>query len=199
MNRASLTILVLLGAAIWALALSGHGWVLPLSFFTPLSAVVSAMSVVILLWDVWLWRLGLLHPWPVSRPVLRGTWRGELTAAKGEARTIFLVLDQAFSRIETRTFTAESRSASIAARLDKVDGEFLLAAIYRNEPHLLLQDRSRIHHGAVCLRVHGPNPTELSGWYWTERDTKGQLRFERISRQLASDFASATALAAPSA
>ncbi|XXY65570.1 hypothetical protein WMF37_31400 [Sorangium sp. So ce291] len=134
MSRAPLTILVLAGAALWALFLIGHGWPVPLSFFAPLSAVVSGLSALLLLWDAWLWRLGLLHPWPLSQPVLRGTWRGELTPAEGEPLPIFLVVEQTFSTVTTRTFTAESRSASIAARLDEVDGDFLLAAIYRNEP-----------------------------------------------------------------
>ncbi|WP_437826682.1 hypothetical protein [Sorangium sp. So ce1153] len=195
MSRAPLTILVLAGAALWALSLLGHGWLVPLSFFAPLSAVVSGLSALLLLWDAWLWRLGLLHPWPLSQPVLRGTWRGELTPAEGEPLPIFLVVEQTFSTVKTRTFTAESRSASIAARLDEVDGDFLLAAIYRNEPDLRFQDRSRVHRGAVYLRVHGPRPTELRGCYWTDRATKGELHFERISRQLASDFASAAALA----
>ncbi|KYF65103.1 hypothetical protein [Sorangium cellulosum] len=195
MSRAPLTILVLFGAALWALVLSGHGWPVPLSFFTPLSAVVSGLSVLLLLWDAWLWRLDLLHPWPVSQPVLRGTWRGQLTPATGEPLPIFLVVEQTFSTVETRTFTDESRSASIAARLDRVDGDFLLAAVYRNEPDLRLQKRSRVHRGAVALRVHGPRPAELRGCYWTDRDTKGELHFERVSRQLASDFKSAAALA----
>ncbi|WP_437669479.1 hypothetical protein [Sorangium sp. So ce131] len=197
MSRAPLTILALFCAAVWALYLSGHGWVLPLSFFSPLSVVVSALSIALLLWDAWLWRLGLLHPWPVSQPVLRGTWSGVLTRADAEPLTIYLVVEQTFSRIRTRTFTAESRSASISAGLDKADGDFLLAAIYRNEPDLRVQDHSRIHRGAVYLRVHGPRPTELRGCYWTDRNTKGELHFERVSPELASDFTSAAALAPP--
>ncbi|WP_438022267.1 hypothetical protein [Sorangium sp. So ce233] len=195
MSRAPLTILVIFGAAVWALVLSGHGWALPLSFFTPLSVVVAALSILMVLWEAWLWRLGLLHPWPVSQPVLRGTWRGVLTRAQGEPLPIFLVVEQSFSRVATRTFTAESRSASIVAWLDDVDGDFLLTATYRNEPDLLVQHRSRVHRGTVYLWVHGPRPAELRGCYWTDRNTKGELHFERISQQLASDFTSAAALA----
>ncbi|KYF63971.1 hypothetical protein BE11_25000 [Sorangium cellulosum] len=195
MSRAPLTILVIFGAAVWALALTGHGWALPLSFFTPLSAVVSGLSVLLLLWEAWLWRLDMLHPWPVSQPVLRGTWRGELTLATGEPLPIFLVVEQSFSRVATRTFTTESRSASIIAGLDQVDGDFLLTATYRNEPDLLIQNRSRVHRGTVYLWVHGPRQAELRGCYWTDRDTKGELHFERVSRQLASDFRSAATLA----
>ncbi|AUX44743.1 uncharacterized protein SOCE26_062110 [Sorangium cellulosum] len=47
----------------------------------------------------------------------------------------------------------------------------------------------------MYLRVHGPRPTELRGCYWTDRDTKGELHFEHVSPELASDFTSAMALA----
>lgn len=196
MSRSSITIVVVLSAGIWGLVLIGHGWIVPLSFFTPVSIVVSALTIVLPLWDTWLWRLGLLHPWPVSLPDLRGTWRGVLTRTASEPITIFLVIEQTFSNVEIRTFTAESRSASMAARLARVEGQFLLASLYRNEPDLLLQDRSRTHRGAVWLWVHGPTPKELRGSYCTDRDTKGELRFEHASRRLASDHASAAALAA---
>ena len=195
MSRAALTMLVSLSAGIWALFLSAHGWVLPLSFFSPLSVVVAALSIALPLWDKWLWKLRVLHPWAVSRPDLRGTWRGELTRANVEPITIFLVVEQSFSSIELRTFTAESRSASMAASLAKAEGQYLLAYVYRNEPDLLLQHHSRIHRGAVWLWVQGEASTELRGAYWTDRDTKGELHFQRVSRRLVSDHASALALA----
>jgi hypothetical protein len=195
-SRAPLTIVVLLAASIWALTLIGHGWMVPIAFFTPASIVVSALSLVLLLWDRWLWRLGPLHPWLVHRPDLRGTWKGELTRTDEKPLVIFLVVEQAFWTIHLRTFTAESRSASVIASLSEADGQFLLASLYRNEPRLNVQDRSRPHQGATMLWVHGSPPHALSGAYWTDRDTKGELHYDRVCRQLASDFGSAEGLAA---
>jgi hypothetical protein len=199
-SRAPLTIVVLLGAGVWALSLVGNGWIVPASFFAPVSIVVSALSVLFLVWDAWLWRLGPIHPWPVARPDLRGTWRGEITRADEAPIVIFLVVEQSYWDIHLRTFTAESRSASVAASLARVEGQFLLASLYRNEPRLLVQDRSqdpsRPHYGATRLSVLGSPPTALDGAYWTDRETKGELRFERMSREIGGDFADAERLAA---
>jgi SMODS-associating 2TM, beta-strand rich effector domain len=195
MSRLALSMIVSLCAGIWALVLSAHGWVLPLSFFSPLSIVVSALTIGLPLWDRWLWHLRVLHPWVVSRPDLRGTWQGKLTRANGEPIAIFLVVEQSFSTIALRTFTTESHSASLSASLAKDKGQFQLAYIYRNEPKQLFRDRSPIHRGAVWLSVQGDDSAELDGDYWTDRDTKGEVHFKRVSRRLVSDSASAKALA----
>lgn len=195
MSGPVLTMLVGLSAGIWALELSAHGWILPVSFFAPLSHVVTALSIVLLVWNKWLWRLSWLHPWAVRQPDLRGTWKGELTRANEASLTIFLVVEQSFSSIALRTFTAESRSASLSASLAKAEGQFRLAYLYRNDPDLIFQERSRTHCGAVRLWVQGDGSAELRGAYWTDRNTKGQLSFKRVSRRLASDHESALALA----
>lgn len=194
-SRAPLTVVVLLASFVWALALMGNGWILPASFFLPVSGVVSALSIALTLWDTRLWRLRLLHPWPVSRPDLTGTWRGEITRVSGDPILIYLVVTQTWSQLAYRTFTAESRSASVAASVSEVDGQLAVAALYRNDPDLLIQDRSRTHRGALWLWVHGPPVGTLKGSYWTDRDTKGAIQFERVSMRVASDFESARALA----
>ncbi len=195
-SRAQLTIVVLLAAGIWALTLVGHGVLVPASFFAPTSLVVSALSVALLVWDGWLWRLGLLHPWLVRRPNLRGTWKGVLTRTGKDPIDIFLVVEQTFSSVHVRTFTAESRSASVVASLSEVEGQFLLAFLFRNEPVLSVRDRSSPHRGATSLWVHGSPPEGFGGAYWTDRDTKGELRFvERVSVKPATDFAGAQRLA----
>lgn len=44
---------------------------------------------------------------------------------------------------------------------------------------LSVQDRSRIRRGSACLSVHG-NPVEcLEGSCWTDRDSKGEMTFDR--------------------
>jgi hypothetical protein len=194
-SRAPLTIVVLLGMGVLALVLSGRGWIVPVSFFEPASVVVSVLYAALLLWDAWLWRMRLLHPWPVRRPDLEGTWRGEIKRPEGAPIPIYMVIDQTWDRITYRTFTEESRSASVTASLGEVDGQFLLAALYRNEPRLSLQERSRAHRGAAWLHVHGPPAGHLSGSYWTDRETWGEIRFERVSDRVASDYARAVALA----
>jgi hypothetical protein len=198
-SRTYLTIITGLIAAIWFSALRAQGSAVPSSFWSPLSLVVTALSVLLLVWDFHLWRLPFLHPWPVERPVLRGTWKGTFTGVgpgvPAGPRPIYFAVEQTFWSVRVRTFTTESRSASVVASLAELDGEFLLVSVYRNDPRLLLQDRSRSHAGVVSLWVHGPKPERLSGSYWTNRDTKGELELERVSAEIASDHDGAAALA----
>ena len=90
--------------------------------------------------------------------------------------------------------TPESSSRSLGAAFDHSDTTAgTLTANYVNTPHLLIQDRSRIHHGTLVLHVHGDPPAALDGWYWTARDTKGELRFEQRRRKHYTRYADAAA------
>lgn len=44
-SRFPLAVLVVFAASLWALFLAGHGWAIPVSFFTPISVVVGILSV----------------------------------------------------------------------------------------------------------------------------------------------------------
>jgi hypothetical protein len=73
------------------------------------------------------------------------------------------------------------------------DGVYTVASVYRNTPQLGVRDRSAIHHGAIIIRVEGDPVTSLTGEYWTDRLTRGELRFLEKSDTLYFDFASASA------
>jgi hypothetical protein len=68
------------------------------------------------------------------------------------------------------------------------DGVPRVTSIYENLPGVLIQDRSRIHHGALLLEVHGVPVNRLDGWYWTDRDTEGEVVLEQRTRRLFSSF-----------
>src|SRR5258707_11540214 len=53
----------------------------PTHLLASLSYVVSGTSCVLLLWERWLWRCGIFRPWLTARPVLLGTWKGELRSS----------------------------------------------------------------------------------------------------------------------
>ena len=59
------------------------------------------------------------------------------------------------------------------------DGVPRFSSTYENVPGVLVQDWSRIHHGALLLDVHGSPANRLKGWYWTDRDTKGEVSLEK--------------------
>src|SRR5262249_20094759 len=141
-------------------------------------------------------------PWFVDRPYLKGTWKGVLESSYVDPATqqkvapieVYLVVRQTFSAVHLRLITRESASESLANNIPKgEDDGYTVASVYRNTPQLSARDRSAIHHGAIIIRVEGDPVTSLTGEYWTDRLTRGELRFLEKSNTLYFDFASASA------
>lgn len=200
-SRFPLTVLVLFAASAWALFLAGHGWVIPSSFFSPISGVVGVLSLALLAFDRWLWRARWIRE-VVGRPVLLGTWSGTLqtTWLDTDGKTpdpipVFLVVTQTFSDLHVRMLTAESESLTMSVAVtQQPDERFEIAGLYRNTPRLGHRDRSPIHHGGLHLAVAGLDGQRLEGQYWTDRRTAGTLTLKRISTERAPDFQSALEL-----
>jgi hypothetical protein len=170
--------------------------------FKPCGAVVTVLGLLLLAFDKWAWSFRFLHPWFVDRPHLKGTWKGVLESTYIDPTTqqrvapteVFLVIRQTYSAIHLRLLTNESASESMANNIPKgEDGVYSVASVYRNTPQLSHRDRSAIHHGALLMRVEGDPVTSLTGEYWTDRMTRGELRFTDKSETLYFDFASASA------
>lgn len=198
-SRSQFQVAIGIAAAVWAAMLFSQGVSLDASYLRPYSFAVGAVILCFLAFEQWLWRVKPIARL-VSRPVLRGTWKGQLMSSWIDPATgkqilpidAFLVIRQTYSTISVSLVTAESASISLVASLDAPRGAVTtVSATYRNSPRLLLQDRSRIHHGAVVLEVHESPTSRLTGAYWTDRDTKGELRFEGRSPRLHTDFAGA--------
>jgi SMODS-associating 2TM, beta-strand rich effector domain len=127
------------------------GW---LRFF---SAAVLLATLVLGLWDVWLWRLPPIQRIPGVPRCVRGTWRGTLTSlwvnpATGESpppKTLFLVVRQTATLVSVTLLTDESKSTSSLASVNSVDGAAVLTYLYLNRPDMRVEHRSRMHH------VHG--------------------------------------------
>ena len=67
--------------------------------------------------------------------------------------------------------------------------------VYRNDPRLELQARSRPHRGTLEVMVEGPEADRLTGEYWTDRKTTGRVELRRVSREQAKDWEHAKELA----
>ncbi len=201
-GRLPISILVGLAACTWALVLVVTGSTLGWDFAKPFSLVVGVISIALVTFDRWLWR------WPgirsvVGRPDLEGTYWGVIrsewvnpeTGQKPAPIPAAVVIKQSYTGVVLTLFTVESSSSTIAATLDEgPDGRFAVAGLYRNEPRLSVQERSRMHHGGVRLHLAGPD-TRLHGSYWTDRGTQGEMEFSRVSRSRVADFAEAKGLA----
>lgn len=189
---------VILGLAViaWAVMLFVEGVPLKAKYLGPYSVVVTVVVVGLILFDRWLWRI---PPAPrlLRHPVLSGTWRGTLrsnwvnpeTNATLDPIVVYFAIRQTYSTISLRMMTRESSSVSLVAALEgRGDGVPRVTSTYENQPGVLIQDRSRIHHGALLLEVHGMPADRLDGWYWTDRDTKGEVVLELRNRKVFSSF-----------
>lgn len=193
--------LVWIAAVIWAVLLIFHGVALPSGFFEPASAVVGAVVLILGVFDRWAWRWRLFHPWFVSTPDLNGTWKGQLLSSWTDPKTgsgkngveVYLVVRQTLSAVQARLITRESTSELLAGQIiQNGAGLHVLIGMYRNIPKMLQRKDSPIHHGGILLSVHGEPPHALDGEYWTDRDTKGELRFTTKIGKLFYDFDSAS-------
>jgi hypothetical protein len=159
------------------------------ALWLPFGSVVTLAGLVVWLFEKFLWRWPPFT-WVARRADLRGTWRGELVSEWIDPKTgttlppipAFMCVTQTASTLYLRQFTGESSSATVAASIVKdADGAESVAVVYRNDPKGSVRERSPIHFGGMRLHISGE--AALAGDYWTDRNTRGHLTLERVSRK----------------
>jgi hypothetical protein len=202
-SRSHLTVLLGLAAILWGILLLLSGVHVSMQLAKPFSAVLGILLILLGLFEKWVWRLPILHPWFVSTPVLRGTWKGRVTPfgldhESGQPYSpieAYLTIRQTFSSISIRLITNESSSELLAGNIVKEPDEiYTVFGTYRNTPRLLKRDESPIHYGGLFLHVQGKSVNALSGQYWTDRNTRGELHFDRREKTTVDSFEEANAL-----
>lgn len=188
-SRLHLTPIVFLVGAAWLVLLVIDGVAVELRWLGHLTTVVPVLLVFLGAFDNWLWKAPWLNGWFTNRPVLCGTWEVSLqtewvdpkTGTTPGPITCYMAVRQTFSSLSMRLMTPESASWLIAHNIVRSnDGMFQVAGVYMNKPNLPLRgERSEIHYGAILLDVQGQPPTALEGHYWTDRHTRGTMRFTR--------------------
>lgn len=179
-------------------------------WLAPIGPAVTVAGISLLLFDRYVWR------WPgicklARRPLLHGTWHGELRSDWVSPETgervpvdpdVFLVIRQRFWQLSARLLTRESASSSSLASLTAgPDGVQQFLWVYTNVPRVTIRERSEIHRGAVVLTAPR-QPNRLEGEYFTDRKTRGELRLTRRYDHLVETQAEGLALvgnAAPDA
>jgi hypothetical protein len=176
-------------------------------WLAPIGPAVTVAGVGVWLFDRYLWR------WPgicrlVRRPLLHGTWHGELESDWVNPETsqrvpvdpdVFLVVRQRFWQLSARLLTRESSSASTLASLTTgPDGVQQFLWVYTNVPRVAVRERSEIHRGAVVLSAP-QQPDRLEGEYFTDRKTRGELRLTSRYKKLIETHAEGLALLASEA
>ncbi len=203
LSRLHLSAIILIAAVLWGGMLVFEGVAMNGTWIRPFSTVVGVLLLLLVAFDLWAWRLPILRGWFVPRPDLRGTWRVDLRSDWKDPATdkvvgpivAFLVVRQTFSTLSVRMLTAASSSELVAAEINKAaDGTYRMAGVYRNEPKLSVRDRSPIHYGAIVLDVQGDPAKDLAGHYWTDRNSRGELRTLARHHSIAGSFKAAQEL-----
>lgn len=192
-SRIQLSAILLVATGVWGVSLIVAGVQVKPEWLRPFSLVLWALVVVVALADKVLWRFRWLQPWLFDMPDLRGTWRVLIhRTGLPEAPTdieAYMVIRQTLSSISLRLFTADSHSETLSAKVVRCDdGTWTLAGVYRNTPRLAVRKDSPLHHGAILLSVQGKNPASLSGEYWTDRQSQGEIALSDRCTKLAHSF-----------
>jgi hypothetical protein len=174
-------------------AIRGHAPETASEWLSPIGPAVTAAVVLLWMWDRYVWR------WPgicrlAGRPVLHGTWHGELASDWVDPQTnehippdpdVFLVIRQRFWNVSSRLLTKESSSASMGAGFEEdADGVHQLVYVYANRPRAEVRHRSQLHYGAVVLGAPRDRKQGLEGHYFTDRKTVGAMRFRDHYKKL---------------
>lgn len=203
MNR---TIVVKLTAAVVIAIFAISSWVtsgkLDLVWLRYFSGAVVVATLLLTAYDLFLWRVPLVQRVPGVPRSVRGTWKGTIASMWMDPSTgtrvnpidAYLVVRQTSTTVTVRLLTQESTSSSTLARVAQPDGSPVLDYLYLNQPRATVRDRSPMHHGSVALEISGAPAHRLMGRYWTDRDSKGEIKFDARCAKLADDFDDAVGL-----
>ena len=176
-------------------ALGGHG---PRVF----SLIVLVATAVWLLWDVILWRV-FLKLLPNRRAeVVHGTWQGRLETSWTDPETgiapspkrAYLVVYQTFSQLRVRLITDESQSFLLTGHLHRGDERLELIYVYETRPQSRVRRKNPRHYGAASLMITPDIKVSISGHYWTDRESLGELEFTEHVGKRAGGFREAAAM-----
>lgn len=195
-NKFSLYLLIGLSAFAWILL--AHYGGLDLSnlqdFIGLVPKVVTIDLIAIAIFVKWGWKLKVFRGWLVPFPNLNGTWVGHIysdwrnpsTGEKPDPIPVMLTIHQSYFHISCvmRTSEMESFSYSEGFQIDAERQIKQIAYSYTSNPRLSVRERSPPHDGtAVFQIVEKPKP-RLTGRYWTERQTRGELRLDFHSKEV---------------
>ncbi|MEN8175288.1 MAG: hypothetical protein ABFS23_05975 [Pseudomonadota bacterium] len=142
----------------------------------------------------WGWKLKIFRGWLVPFPNLNGTWIGFIysdwenpqTSEKPPPIPVMLTVNQSFFHVSCvmRTSEMESSSFSEGFLIDTDRQLKKVAYFYTSKPRLSLSDRSVLHDGSAVFRIIEKPKLKLTGRYWTERLTKGEITIEHHTGEM---------------
>jgi hypothetical protein len=123
-------------------------------------------------------------------PDLNGTWEGIITLNNGNTISCRAIIRQALLYTQIDMHTETSKSTTLETTPDIEKGQFKLYYIYRSEPKnpswgiyngSTIFDIRKIKHGNKNLTI------ELSGKYYTSRETSGRISIKKVGKDINSE------------
>lgn len=201
LDRFHLGAILILAVAVWGGILFFSGTLLSWEHARPFGFTLAALSTIIALYDKFLWAW-----WPFRLahkvPHLQGTWRVELQSTYVDPETKerkapilgYAAITQTYTKISLNLMTADSSSFLVASSI-RVTGNAEVVGVYQSDPQIHLRgDVSEIHYGAFRIKVIGRPVIELEGHYWTDRITKGTVKYTDRTRSVVDSFGQASKL-----
>jgi hypothetical protein len=152
---------------------------LDLTYAKAVVTATSAVTLLLLAFDSWLWRYAPLR-WAVRRPVLHGTWkvtqRTTYEPRADETMESYLVIHQTYSTIRVNGLYAISDSQSLSADLTVEKSRCMLSYVFRTDAHTMHRAGNPPSRGAATLKVGRKPQLHLEGDYWMERGTRGSVK-----------------------
>ena len=159
-----------------------------------IATTISIVTIICALFISWGWKWKIFQRWLVPFPCLSGKWEGEMlsTFAPGDTPIpVEMKIKHHFFNIQIKVTTAESKSISTCGSFDIDEDRGLKQLIYSYQsiPKAVVRNRSEIHFGTTRLEIND-DATEMSGDYWTDRKTTGDIKVSKskfIDRKNAND------------
>ncbi len=137
---------------------------------------IGVTSLIMAIFNKWAWKWKYINALTGKMPILAKAYKGSVISDyDNKERSARLEIEQTFLKVIVKIKTDESQSNTICASLEEIHNEFQLVYIYFNEPRAEIQDRSAIHYGTAMLKIS--KHKELTGNYYTGRNTKGSMKF----------------------
>lgn len=156
------------------------------NWITTLSYVVSIETILIIIFEKYLWKLKFLRWIIVPFPDLTGEWVGTITStwtdhSSGDLLPDFeckLKIDHQFNDISIELITKQSQSFSFSEEIiyNKKNRSISISYLYSNQPDFSVEEKSRRHTGTMLLYlIEESTKMVLKGNYYTDRKTTGTL------------------------
>jgi len=175
-----ISILIYLGI----LFLMGVERLKPADLILIIPKVAAIVVILTIIFSKWVWKWKIFYDWLIPYPNLNGTYKGFIhstwidkdTNKRPDPIPCILCIKQSFVNISCVIRTAEMTSYSFGENFefDKENQIKRLSYSYDSNPKNKVRDRSSKHSGTIIYSI-SEQPFSLTGEYWTERKTTGDI------------------------